>query len=76
MGLLCLDTMGANRGGQIGLYQCHGGGGNQVITLSKHAACIIYVITLKLYNGYSNVLYVLHSQIVYLFVRKVTIKCL
>ena len=29
-GSLCLDTLGNMIGGQVGLYSCHGTGGNQV----------------------------------------------
>lgn len=30
---LCMDTLGHSSGGTIGLYSCHGSGGNQVRTL-------------------------------------------
>ena len=32
LGSLCLDTLGQQDGGAIGLYSCHGGAGNQVRT--------------------------------------------
>ena len=30
LGSLCLDTLGQQAGGQVGVYTCHSGGGNQV----------------------------------------------
>ena len=30
IGTMCLDTLGYQAGGAVGVFQCHGGGGNQV----------------------------------------------
>lgn len=33
-GNLCMDTLGHSSGGTVGIYSCHGSGGNQVKTRS------------------------------------------
>ncbi|XP_064404041.1 polypeptide N-acetylgalactosaminyltransferase 2-like [Halichondria panicea] len=32
---MCMDTLGGRAGGKLGLYQCHGEGGNQAFSLTK-----------------------------------------
>ncbi len=44
---MCVDTLGGRVGGKLGMYQCHGEGGNQVILTSLWSLYKMFIDTVK-----------------------------
>ena len=46
-----MDTLGHSNGGTVGLFECHGSGGNQVSLTNKEALAVYMYYTVIKHDG-------------------------